>query len=68
MKIAIQGIEGCFHQIAANNYFGYNVEVLECLSFNDLVESVQHKNACDLGIMAIENSIAGSILQNYKLL
>ena len=68
MKIAIQGIEGCFHQIAANNYFNYQVDVLPCLSFDDLVKNVQQENSCDLGIMAIENSIAGSLLQNYKLL
>jgi prephenate dehydratase len=68
MKIAIQGIQGCFHQIAANNYFGYNIDVLPCLSFDELIDSVLHQKYCDFGIMAIENSIAGSILQNYKLL
>jgi prephenate dehydratase len=68
MKIAIQGIEGCFHQIAANNYFDHKIDVLPCLSFDELVENVRNENSCDLGIMAIENSIAGSLLQNYKLL
>jgi prephenate dehydratase len=67
MKIAIQGIKGCFHQIAANKYFGPNIDVLPCLSFDELVKSV-HNNVSDSGIMAIENTIAGSILQNYKLL
>lgn len=68
MKIAIQGIEGCFHQIAANKYFGYNIPVLPCLTFDELVLNVHRQNDCDLGIMAIENSIAGSLLQNYRLL
>lgn len=68
MKIAIQGIQGCFHQIAANNYFGYHINVLPCLSFDALIDQVLNNEDCDLGIMAIENSIAGSILQNYKLL
>ncbi len=68
MKIAIQGIEGCFHQIAANNYFNDNVDVLPCLSFEEVVDNVENEDSCDLGIMAIENSIAGSLLQNYKLL
>jgi len=67
MKIAIQGIEGCFHQIAANKYFKQKVDVLCCSSFSELIIQVTEQN-CDLGIMAIENSIAGSILQNYKLL
>jgi len=68
MRIAIQGIKGCFHQIAANNYFGSSVDVKECLTFHDLVSSVKNKDSCNLGIMAIENSIAGSLLQNYRLL
>lgn len=68
MKIAIQGIQGCFHQIAANNYFNQQVDVLCCDSFLILVNEVVEGKNCDLGVMAIENSIAGSILQNYKLL
>lgn len=68
MKIAIQGIEGCFHQIAANNYFNTQVDVLCCTNFQELVNQVLSRKHCKIGIMAIENSIAGSILQNYKLL
>lgn len=68
MKIAIQGIAGCFHQIAANKYFNQEVNVLCCTDFQTLVTEVSSQKECDLGIMAIENSIAGSILQNYKLL
>lgn len=68
MKVAIQGIQGCFHQIAANKYFKKDVDVLCCDSFPLLVKEVKQGENCDYGIMAIENSIAGSILQNYKLL
>ncbi len=68
MKIAIQGVEGCFHQIAANNYFNDNIEVQPCLTFEELIDSVKTNDGSDLGIMAIENTIAGSILQNYRLL
>ena len=68
MRIAIQGIEGCFHQIAPNKYFGRHVDVLPCLTFDELVRNVYDQKDCELGIMAIENSIAGSLLQNYRLL
>lgn len=68
MKVAIQGVEGCFHQIAANEYFKEAVDFLYCESFPKLVTEVQENKNCNLGIMAIENSIAGSILQNYNLL
>lgn len=68
MKIAIQGIQGCFHQIAANKFFSKEMDVLPCLTFDELVRNVSNQNNCDLGIMAIENSIAGSLLQNYRLL
>lgn len=68
MKIAIQGEPGCFHQIAANKYFKKEVEVLSCIDFPTLVNEVISGKNCDMGIMAIENSIAGSIIQNYKLL
>lgn len=67
-KIAIQGIKGCFHHIAALRYFDKNsFEILECNSFKKLVQALV-SNKADLGIMAIENSIAGSILTNYNLI
>jgi prephenate dehydratase len=68
MRIAIQGFEGCFHQIAAQNYFGKDISIEPCASFADLVRQVQQNPAVDAGMMAIENSIAGSILPNYSLL
>jgi prephenate dehydratase len=67
LKIAIQGFEGCFHQVAAQHYFGRDMEILPCISFNEVTRSVSRQEA-DAGIMAIENSIAGSILPNYNLL
>lgn len=68
MKVAIQGIEGCFHHIAANNYFkGHPIEIMECPTFRATVVKLLADEA-DVAIMAIENSIAGSILPNYNIL
>jgi prephenate dehydratase len=66
--IAIQGYEGSFHQVAARNIYGKAVEVIPCATFRDLIKIASDKNACSGAIMAIENSIAGSILPNYNLL
>ena len=67
MKIAIQGYEGCFHQEAAYALLGKEIETVGCSSFRELVGKVISREA-DKGVMAIENSIAGSILPNYALL
>lgn len=67
-KIAIQGFEGSFHQAAARHFFGNEVEVICCSTFRDVVKIAGNKDQSDGGIMAIENSIAGSILPNYNLL
>lgn len=67
-KIVIQGVEGCFHHLAANAYYGEDVEFIPAENFATLVQLTQDESVCDGGIMAIENSIAGSILQNYGLL
>ena len=61
-KIAIQGYEGSFHQVAAKNIFGKNVAILPCASFRELVKMAEDKSQTDGAIMAIENSTAGSIL------
>ena len=62
--IAIQGYEGSFHQVAARYFFGKQVEVIPCATFRDLIRiSLDPKQSAG-GIMAIENSIAGSILPN----
>lgn len=67
-KIAIQGFEGCFHQAAARRFFENEVEVICCSTFREVVNVAADKYKSDGGIMAIENSIAGSILPNYNLL
>jgi len=67
-SISIQGYEGSFHQVAAKEYFGENVNVIPCATFRDLIKIASDKSLSDGGVMAIENSIAGSILPNYTLL
>ena len=67
MNIAIQGVQGSFHHIAANSYFGKEITITECLSFDEMPNLLIH-NKVDYLIMAIENSIAGAILANYKLI
>lgn len=67
-RIAIQGYEGSFHQVAAQQFFGKDIEVLPCATFRDVVKMASNKKESEAGVMAIENSIAGSILANYNLL
>ncbi|MCL9806730.1 prephenate dehydratase [Flavobacterium amniphilum] len=66
-KIAIQGIKGSFHHQVAQSYFNSDVVLDECMSFSDLVKSLLRKES-GKGIMALENSIAGSIIPNYALI
>lgn len=65
---AIQGYEGSFHQVAAQQLFGKNTQVIPCATFKDVIRIASGKKESDGGVMAIENSIAGSILANYNLL
>ncbi len=67
-RISIQGFEGSFHQMAARQFFGNDVEVICCSTFRDVIKIASDKDLSEGGIMAIENSIAGSILPNYNLL
>ena len=67
-SVSIQGYEGSFHQVAAKEYFGEHVNVIPCATFRDLIKIASDKSLSDGGVMAIENSIAGSILPNYTLL
>ena len=67
-KVSIQGYEGSFHQMAAEDFFGKDVEVIPCATFRDVVRIASNKNESNGAVMAIENSIAGSILPNYNLL
>jgi len=66
-NIAIQGIQGSFHHIVANQYFGNEITLKECLSFIEIPELINSKTV-DGAVMAIENSLAGSILPNYALI
>ncbi len=66
-NIAIQGIQGSFHHIVANQYFGNEITLKECLTFVEIPELV-NSNTVDGAVMAIENSLAGSILPNYALI
>ena len=66
-KIAIQGILGSFHHQVAQEYYGQDVVVDECLSFDELVDSLLTGKS-NQAVMAIENSIAGPIIPNYALI
>lgn len=68
IRVSIQGYEGSFHQVAARQFFGKNVEVIPCATFRDVVKIAANDKESNGGVMAIENSIAGSILPNYNLL
>ncbi|RZK52989.1 MAG: ACT domain-containing protein [Pedobacter sp.] len=66
-RVAIQGIKASFHEEAAFKFFGRDIETIECTSFKQTCEVLENDNA-DFVIMAIENSIAGSLLPNYTLI
>ncbi|HEX4852236.1 MAG TPA: prephenate dehydratase [Puia sp.] len=67
-SVSIQGYEGSFHQVAAQQFFGKQVNIIPCGTFHEVVKIASNKKESDGGVMAIENSIAGSILPNYNLL
>jgi len=66
-RIAVQGIVGSFHEDAARKYFGNEIDVVECKSFVGVCELIDNDKV-DFAVMAIENTIAGSLLQNYQLI
>ena len=66
-KIAIQGINGSFHEQVVREYFEFTPDLMECMTFDALARAVAQGD-CDQAVMAIENSIAGPILPNYALL
>ncbi len=67
-RIAIQGLTGSFHDIAANQYFdGEQVQLICCATFEEVFENIR-RDPTVIGMMAIENTIAGSLLHNYELL
>lgn len=66
-KIAIQGIEGSFHHQVAREYYGSNVDILKCNTFQEVAQKLSGGESSN-AVMAIENSIVGSILPNYALI
>lgn len=67
-KVTIQGVAGCYHDAAAHLYFdGEKIQTIECETFSVMFETLS-TDASLLGIVAIENTIAGSLLQNHELL
>ena len=66
-QVTIQGIAGCFHETAAHRFFGDEIEVVECDNFEVLFDRLQADPQL-LGVAAIENTIAGSLLPNHELL
>ncbi len=68
IRVAIQGEAGCFHDAAAREFFaGEHISIVPCETFHDLFD-VMCNDASMFGIVAIENTIAGSLLQNHELL
>lgn len=65
--IAIQGAKGSNHHKVARDYYGSNILLKECMSFDSLVQSLLNKEA-NQAVMALENTIAGSIIPNYALI
>ncbi len=67
-KIAIQGGLGSYHDIAAHHFFeGEEIELICCATFEEVFASIK-KESHTIGMLAIENTIAGSLLQNHELL
>ncbi|MDR0977185.1 MAG: prephenate dehydratase [Prevotellaceae bacterium] len=66
-RVAIQGGQGSYHDIAAHRFFDEEVELLCCATFEELFDAMRRDNSL-VGMLAIENTIAGSLLHNYELL
>lgn len=67
-RVTIQGVAGCFHDAAAREYFkGEDIETIPCDTFPEMFDMLT-SDVSMLGIVAIENTIAGSLLQNHELL
>lgn len=67
-RIAIQGSIGSFHDIAAHQYFqGEQLQLICCETFEQVFENIR-RDPTVIGMLAIENTIAGSLLHNYELL
>ncbi|MDR0758195.1 MAG: prephenate dehydratase [Tannerella sp.] len=66
--VAIQGIAGSYHDIAAHSFYeGEEIDIIGCNTFRDVIRRI-HDDPAVVGMMAIENTIAGSLLQNHELI
>jgi len=66
-RIAIQGVAGAFHEVAARQFFGESIAVVECDTFRILSRRLRDGDV-DFALMAIENTIAGTLMPNYSLI
>lgn len=67
-QVAIQGIRGCFHDIASHRFFqGEELDLVQCSNFEEVFLAMK-QNPDMIALVAIENTIAGSLLHNYELL
>lgn len=67
-RIAIQGVPGSFHDIAAHKFFpNEEIELICCDTFEEIFGHM-HQDSTVIGMLAIENTIAGSLLHNYELM
>jgi len=67
MTISIQGVKGAFHEEAAINYYGGEIDILPNISFYEVIKSIRENNA-KAGILAVENTISGTIHSNLNLI
>ncbi len=68
-RVAIQGVQGAFHEVAARYFFeGEDLEIVPSLTFEELVARLEQGEGVDTALMAIENTLAGSLMANYRLL
>jgi len=65
-RIAIQGNEGSFHHLAAMKHWGHDIAIRPCPSFEAVIAAVMESD--ETGLMAVENTIVGSIADNYALI
>lgn len=69
LRVAIQGYAGAFHEIASRRFFkDQSLSIVPAHTFTDLVKTIEDEASADVGLMAIENTLAGSLMSNYRLL
>ncbi len=69
LRIGIQGVAGAFHEIAARFFFHQDtLDIIPATTFDELVRNIEEGKSTDVGLMAIENTLAGSLMYNYKLM